>query len=67
MSVANSAHSLKGSLLVLSADRLASAAQKLETMGRSGQLAGATETFEELESGMEALAEALQNMVRELG
>jgi signal transduction histidine kinase/DNA-binding response OmpR family regulator len=67
MSVANSAHSLKGSLLVLSADRLASAAQKLETMGRSGQLAGATETFEELESGLEALAEALQNMVRELG
>jgi CheY-like chemotaxis protein len=66
MSVANSAHSLKGSLLILSADRLASAAQKLETMGRSGELSGAIRTLDELESGMAALADALEDMVREL-
>jgi two-component system sensor histidine kinase/response regulator len=61
-----SAHTLKGSLLVLFADQSASAAEKLEHMGRSGEFAGANDAFLLLESEITKLSAALHDLVSNL-
>jgi signal transduction histidine kinase/DNA-binding response OmpR family regulator/HPt (histidine-containing phosphotransfer) domain-containing protein len=59
------AHTLKGSLLVLSADRASNAALELEKLGRQSKLQGAAEWFAILESEVAAVASDLQKSVKE--
>jgi signal transduction histidine kinase/DNA-binding response OmpR family regulator/HPt (histidine-containing phosphotransfer) domain-containing protein len=59
------AHTLKGSLLVLSADRASTAALELEKLGRQSRLQGAAEWFAILESEVAAVATELKKIVRE--
>jgi CheY-like chemotaxis protein len=59
------AHTLKGSLLALSADRASAAAFELERMGRESRLRGAAERFAILESEVAAVGSELQKIVRE--
>jgi HPt (histidine-containing phosphotransfer) domain-containing protein len=61
-----SAHTLKGSLWVLSADQLANAAEKLEHIGRNGEFAGANDAFLLLESEIAKLPAALRDLVNKL-
>jgi HPt (histidine-containing phosphotransfer) domain-containing protein len=64
--LAASAHTLKGSLLVLAADRAANTAQQLETLGRDYRFDEAGEVFTTLESEISRLSAALQEMVKDL-
>jgi two-component system sensor histidine kinase/response regulator len=59
------AHTLKGSLLVLSADRASTAALELEKLGRQSRLQGAREWFAILESEVAAVATELQKILNE--
>jgi HPt (histidine-containing phosphotransfer) domain-containing protein len=59
------AHTLKGSLLVLSADRASNAALELEKLGRQSKMQGAAEWFAILESEVAAVASDLQKSVKE--
>ena len=63
--LALAAHTLKGSLLALSADRASAAALELEKMGRESRLHGAAEWFAILESEVAAVGSELQKIVRE--
>ncbi|MDZ7261602.1 MAG: response regulator, partial [candidate division KSB1 bacterium] len=53
--VERQAHSIKGAASNLSATSIADIAQRLETMGRSGDLAAMTEALQELDSELERL------------
>ena len=59
------AHTLKGSLLVLAAERAAGLALKLETMGRESRVEGASELLTALESELERVSAELQKILRE--
>ena len=59
------AHTLKGSLLALSADRASAAALELEKLGRESRLNGAAEWFAILESEVAAVGSELKKIVRE--
>jgi len=59
------AHNLKGSLLVLSADKASTAALELEKLGRQSKLHGAAEWFTILESEVGAVATELHKIVKE--
>ena len=61
----SAAHTLKGSLLALSADRASAAALELEKMGRESRLHGAAEWFAILESEVAAVGSELQKIVKE--
>jgi signal transduction histidine kinase/DNA-binding response OmpR family regulator/HPt (histidine-containing phosphotransfer) domain-containing protein len=61
----SAAHTLKGSLLVLSADKASAAAQELERLGRQSQLEGTAEWFAILESEIDAVGKALQKSLKE--
>ena len=60
------AHTLKGSLLVLAADEAAKIAEKLENMGRTGDLSGAGDVLLQLESDIAIVSVALQDLVNDL-
>jgi CheY-like chemotaxis protein len=64
--LASAAHTLKGSLLVLSADKASAAALELENLGRQSQLEGAAEWFAILESEVDAVAKELQKSLERL-
>ena len=59
------AHTLKGSLLVLSADKASNAALELEKLGRQSKLQGAADWFAILESEIAAVSSDLQKSVKE--
>jgi HPt (histidine-containing phosphotransfer) domain-containing protein len=59
------AHTLKGSLLALSADRASAAALELEKMGRESRLNGAAECLAKLETEVVAVGSELQKIVKE--
>ena len=59
------AHTLKGSLLVLSADRASTAALELEKLGRQSKLQGAADWFAILESEVHAVSSELHKIVKE--
>lgn len=59
------AHTLKGSLLVLSADRASTAALELEKLGRQSRMQGAAAWFAILETEVAAVATDLQKIVKE--
>ena len=59
------AHTLKGSLLVLSADRASAAALELEKLGRQSQLNGTAEWFAILEAEVAAVGKELQTTLKE--
>jgi len=59
------AHTLKGSLLVLSADRASTAALELEKLGRQSKMQGADAWFAILETEVAAVATDLQKIVKE--
>ena len=63
--LAIAAHTLKGSLLALSAERASAAALELEKMGRESRFHGAAELFAILESEVAAVGDELQKIVRE--
>jgi HPt (histidine-containing phosphotransfer) domain-containing protein len=63
--LAASAHTLKGSLLVLAADRAAAAALELERMARESRLAAAPTAFAALELEIKAVSAELQKILRE--
>jgi HPt (histidine-containing phosphotransfer) domain-containing protein len=62
----SSVHTLKGSLLVLSAEQSANTAEKLEQMGRAGEFAGANEALLTLESDIAELSAAIQDLINNL-
>ena len=59
------AHTLKGSLLALCADRASAAALELEKMGRESRLSGAAECLAKLEIEVAAVGSELQTIVKE--
>ena len=59
------AHTLKGSLLVLAADRAAAVALKLEMIGRESRLEGAVESLSLLETEVVTVSMELQKILRE--
>jgi CheY-like chemotaxis protein len=59
------AHTLKGSLLVLAADRAAAVALELEKMGRESRLDGAAQILVSLESEVQMLSAELQKILKE--
>jgi len=59
------AHTLKGSLLALAADRAAAVALELEKMGRESRLDGAAPISASLESEVLAVSAELQKILRE--
>src|SRR5688572_29918279 len=59
------AHTLKGSLLVLSADRASAAALELEKLGRQSQLNGTAEWLAILEAEVAAVGKELQTTLKE--
>jgi len=61
----SAAHSLKGSLLALAADRAAAVALELEKMGRESRVEGAAQILVSLESEVLALSKELQKILRE--
>jgi two-component system sensor histidine kinase/response regulator len=63
--IANSAHSLRGSVATLGAQKAVEVAQKLESMGRQGQLEGAAEAFSILEREMALVTSALAEIAKE--
>jgi len=63
--LAIAAHTLKGSLLALSAERASAAVLELEKMGRESRFQGAAELFAILESEVAAVGDELQKIVRE--
>ena len=63
--LAIAAHTLKGSLLALSAERASAAVLELEIMGRESRFHGAAELFAILESEVSAVESELQKIVRE--
>jgi HPt (histidine-containing phosphotransfer) domain-containing protein len=62
LTVERSAHSLKGALLNLAAERAAGVALKLETMGREEDLADCLDVLADLEAEMSRLSEALKDL-----
>jgi HPt (histidine-containing phosphotransfer) domain-containing protein len=65
--IMRSAHRLKGSVATLAAHAATDAALRLENMGRSGEIAGATAALASLEAEMARLAPALRELVAEAG
>ncbi len=65
--IMRSAHRLKGSVATLAAHAAADAALRLENIGRSGEIAGATAALASLEAEMARLAPALRELVAEAG
>jgi PAS domain S-box-containing protein len=63
--IMRSAHRLKGSVATLAARGATDAALRLENMGRSGELAGATAALASLEAEMARLQPALRALVEE--
>jgi CheY-like chemotaxis protein len=63
--LAMTAHTLKGSLLALSAERASAVVLELEKMGRESRFHGAAELFAILESEVSAVGSELQKIVRE--
>ena len=63
--LSTAAHTLKGSLLVLAANRASAVALELEQMGRDALLEGAAQSFSLLESEVSAVSAELQKIVRE--
>jgi signal transduction histidine kinase/DNA-binding response OmpR family regulator/HPt (histidine-containing phosphotransfer) domain-containing protein len=63
--LAMTAHTLKGSLLALSAERASAAVLELEKMGRESRFRGAAELFAILESEVAAVGNELEKIVRE--
>jgi HPt (histidine-containing phosphotransfer) domain-containing protein len=63
--IANSSHSLRGSVATFGAQKAVEVAQKLESMGRQGQLQGATEAFSVLEREMALVTSALAEIAKE--
>ena len=61
------AHTLKGSVACFAAKAAEEAAQRLETMGRDGNLAGAEEAWKALEEEIERLNPELAAIAREEG
>jgi HPt (histidine-containing phosphotransfer) domain-containing protein len=59
------AHTVKGALGQFEAHQAAAAAQQLETMGRTGDLAGAGEVFTRLEKEIDFLLPTFTALVRE--
>jgi len=59
------AHTLKGSLLALAAERASAAALELEKMGRESRLQGASEWLVILESEVSAVGSDLQKILKE--
>ncbi|MCH5377324.1 MAG: Hpt domain-containing protein, partial [Planctomycetes bacterium] len=57
--LAHAAHTLKGAAAAVAALAAADAAKRLETMGRTGDLAGATEVCHELEAALRRLRPVL--------
>jgi HPt (histidine-containing phosphotransfer) domain-containing protein len=60
------AHTLKGSLLALAANEGAKTAEKLEGMGRTGDLTGAHDLLLQLEAEIANVSAALQDLVNSL-
>ena len=63
--IANSSHSLRGSVATFGAQKAVEVAQKLESMGRQGQLQGAAEAFSVLEREMALVTSALAEIAKE--
>ena len=63
--LSSAAHTLKGSLLVLAANRASAVALELEQMGRDARLEGAAVSFSFLELEVAAVSAELQRVVRE--
>lgn len=63
MQLRSAAHSLKSSSANLGADILAGLCQKMETMGKEGNLQGSDETFETLKMEYEAACNALNQEI----
>jgi HPt (histidine-containing phosphotransfer) domain-containing protein len=61
--VEQAAHSLKGALATMAADTAAAEAFRLEQLGRSGTLEGATELLAALERQVEEVTIALKELV----
>lgn len=57
-----SAHALKGSVANFGAEAAVAAALRLEMLGRSGQVKGASEIYGELEPAMKEIQEALTRL-----
>ena len=57
-------HSLKGMLLTLAAEPAAAVAERLEGMGREGDLGGAREALDELRSHLEKVVPAIEEVLR---
>ena len=60
------AHTLKGSLLTLAANKAAKTAEKLENMGRTSDLTEANDVFLRLEVEIANVSVALQDWVNNL-
>lgn len=63
--VAATAHSLKGSAGIFGAKEIVEEARKMEALGRSGKLEGASEMFSSLESKVAAFQAALSKITAE--
>ena len=63
--IGRAAHKLKGAMANFSADAAVAAALRLEKMGRSGDLDASDEALKDLESEVERLVDALQQLTRE--
>ena len=63
--LAAAAHTLKGSLLVLSADKASRVAAQLEKLGRQSQLQGASDWFSILETEVAEVGKELQKGLKE--
>src|SRR5690349_17026178 len=61
--VERAAHSLKGALATMAADTAAAEAFRLEQLGRSGTLDGATEILSALERQIDDVTRALKDLV----
>lgn len=62
--IANGSHSLRGSVGSFGAKTGVEAAQKLESMGRQGQVEGVDEAFSALEREMVFVKSALERILR---
>jgi HPt (histidine-containing phosphotransfer) domain-containing protein len=63
--IANSSHSLRGSVATFGVQKAVEVAQKLESMGRQRQLQGAAEAFSVLEREMALVTSALAEIAKE--
>ena len=59
MGLGNAAHRLKGTVVYLGAHAAADATQRVEQIGKSGDLTGATEAIQQLEEQLAILKQSL--------